>query len=261
MFNTFLQNSTQQTLSNYKEDVKRINVLEKQLQGKTEAQLQEIAADLKRKAQSGVPKESIRSEAFALVREATYRVLKMRHFDVQLVGGLILDQGKIAEMKTGEGKTLVALLPAFLNALYGKGVHIITVNDYLAKRDSKIVGQVHRFLGLTTGVIQENMSAVERKQNYDCDIVYVTNNELGFDYLRDNLKNDYSKLCFKKNAFAIVDEVDSILIDEARTPLVISAEANSNTDLFPKIDKIIKILGKKDFEINEESKSILLTTD
>ena len=168
MFNTFLQNSTQQTLSNYKEDVKRINVLEKQLQGKTEAQLQEIAADLKKKAQSGVPKESIRSEAFALVREATYRVLKMRHFDVQLVGGLILDQGKIAEMKTGEGKTLVALLPAFLNALYGKGVHIITVNDYLAKRDSKIVGQVHRFLGLTTGVIQENMSAVERKQNYDC---------------------------------------------------------------------------------------------
>ena len=260
MFNTFLQNSTQQTLSNYKEDVKRINVLEKQLQGKTEAQLQEIAADLKKKAQSGVPKESIRSEAFALVREATYRVLKMRHFDVQLVGGLILDQGKIAEMKTGEGKTLVALLPAFLNALYGKGVHIITVNDYLAKRDSKIVGQVHRFLGLTTGVIQENMSAVERKQNYDCDIVYVTNNELGFDYLRDNMAFTKDEIVQRPLYYCIVDEVDSILIDEARTPLIISGPSQVPTEKYLQTKKLASTLKKNiHYQVDEKNQTITLS--
>jgi preprotein translocase subunit SecA len=262
MFNTFLQNSTQQTLSNYKEDVKRINVLEKQLQGKTEAQLQEIAADLKKKAQSGVPKESIRSEAFALVREATYRVLKMRHFDVQLVGGLILDQGKIAEMKTGEGKTLVALLPAFLNALYGKGVHIITVNDYLAKRDSKIVGQVHRFLGLTTGVIQENMSAVERKQNYDCDIVYVTNNELGFDYLRDNMAFTKDEIVQRPLYYCIVDEVDSILIDEARTPLIISGPSQVPTEKYLQTKKLASTLKKNiHYQVDEKNQTITLSED
>ncbi len=199
-------------------------------------------------------------EIFAVVRETSKRTLNMRHYDVQIIGGMVLYENKITEMKTGEGKTLVATLAAYANAIENISVHIITVNDYLAKRDAEWMGNIYNFLGLSVGCVTSETSHNERSNQYDADIVYATNNEIGFDYLRDNLKNDYNNLCFKKNAFAIVDEVDSILIDEARTPLVISAESNSNTDLFPKIDKIIKILGKNDFEINEESKSILLTT-
>merc|ERR1712032_1201949 len=166
--------------------------------------------------------ESVIIESFALVREATKRVLKIRHFDVQLIGGLILNEGKIAEMKTGEGKTIVALLPTFLNALYGKGVHVITTNDYLARRDAQNVGRVHKFLGLTVGLIQENMKAEERKKNYNCDVVYLTNNELGFDYLRDNMAFTTDEIVQRPFFYCVVDEVDSILIDEARTPLIIS---------------------------------------
>ena len=200
-------------------------------------------------------------EIFAVVRETSKRTLNMRHYDVQIIGGMVLYENKITEMKTGEGKTLVATLAAYANAIENLSVHIITVNDYLAKRDAEWMGQIYNFLGLSVGCVTSETAYEERSNQYDADVVYATNNEIGFDYLRDNLKNDYDSLCFKKNAFAIVDEVDSILIDEARTPLVISAESNSDTDLFPKIDKIIKILRENDFEINEESKSILLTTE
>ncbi len=200
-------------------------------------------------------------EIFAVVRETSKRTLNMRHYDVQIMGGMVLYEKKITEMKTGEGKTLVATLAAYANAIENLSVHIITVNDYLAKRDAEWMGNIFNFLGLRVGCITSETAHEERPYQYGADIVYATNNEIGFDYLRDNLKNDYNNLCFKKNAFAIVDEVDSILIDEARTPLVISAESNSNTELFPKINKIIKMLNEKDFEINEESKSILLTTD
>ena len=183
----------------------------------------------------------------------------MRHFDVQLIGGKVLHEGKIAEMKTGEGKTLVATLAAYVNAINNKSVHIVTVNDYLAKRDSEWMGEIYKFLGLKVGCVTSETEYNLRPQQYNMDVVYATNNEIGFDYLRDNLKNDYELLCFKKDAFAIVDEVDSILIDEARTPLVISAEANTNIDLYPQINKIVKYLKEEDFEINEESKSILLS--
>ena len=205
--------------------------------------------------------DDILPEAFAVVREASKRTLKMRHFDVQLIGGIVLHEGKIAEMKTGEGKTLAATLPVYLNVIAGKSVHIVTVNDYLAKRDSEWMGQIYNFLNLSVGCVNSQTPHENRPREYEKDVVYATNNEIGFDYLRDNLKSDYESLCFKKDAFAIVDEVDSILIDEARTPLVISAESNTSVDLFPQINKIIKLFKDSDYEINEEGKSVLLTNE
>ncbi len=192
--------------------------------------------------------DEILPEAFAVVREASKRTLKMRHFDVQLIGGIVLHEGKIAEMKTGEGKTLAATLPAYLNVIAGKSVHIVTVNDYLAKRDSKWMGQIYNFLNVSVGCVNSTTPHEVRPNEYEKDVIYATNNEIGFDYLRDNLKADYENLCFKKDAFAIVDEVDSILIDEARTPLVISAESNTSVDLFPQINKIIKLFKDSDYE-------------
>ena len=171
-----------------------------------------------------------------------------RHFDVQIIGGVVLHENKIAEMRTGEGKTLTIALAAYLNSLEGKGVHIVTVNDYLAKRDSFEMGKIFSFLGLTSGYINNDQNDEERKKNYDCDITYATNSELGFDYLRDNMKYSRIEMVQREHFFSIVDEIDSCLIDEARTPLVISAESNSDTNLFPKIDKIIKILRENDFE-------------
>ncbi len=205
--------------------------------------------------------DDILPEAFAVVREASKRTLKMRHFDVQLIGGVVLHEGKIAEMKTGEGKTLAATLPVYLNVIAGKSVHIVTVNDYLAKRDSEWMGQIYNFLSLSVGCVNSQTPHENRPREYEKDVVYATNNEIGFDYLRDNLKGDYESLCFKKDAFAIVDEVDSILIDEARTPLVISAESNTSVDLFPQINNIIKLFKNSDYEINEEGKSVLLTNE
>lgn len=187
MLEAILRNPSQQVLSKYKPTVDKINSLENNLKLSTDLELKEKTNGLKQRLLKGETKTSLLPEAFALVREASRRVLGLRHYDVQLIGGLVLSESKIAEMKTGEGKTLVALLPTFLNALYGKGTHVITVNDYLARRDAEDVGQVHRFLGLTVGLIQEDMSPSERKKNYNCDITYVTNNELGFDYLRDNM--------------------------------------------------------------------------
>src|SRR3954465_10021640 len=178
-------------------------------------------------------------EAFAVVREASWRVLNMRHFDVQLIGGMVLHDGKIAEMKTGEGKTLVATLPVYLNALSGRGVHVVTVNDYLAKRDSEWMGNPHSLLGLTVGVIVHDLDDEQRREAYRADVTYGTNNEFGFDYLRDNMKFELNAMVQRPHHYAIVDEVDSILIDEARTPLIISGPAEESTDLYYEVDRII----------------------
>ncbi len=256
LFNSLNVNS----LKKYNKIIDNINSFEDELAELNDNDLKSKTITLKEKIKTGSSLEIIIPEAFAVVREAAKRTVGMRHFDVQLLGGLILNDGKIAEMKTGEGKTLVATLPAYLNSINNMSVHIITVNDYLAKRDSIWMGKVFEFLGLTVGCISSDTPHQDRHIEYDKDIVYATNNEIGFDYLRDNLKNDYNFLCFKKDSFAIVDEVDSILIDEARTPLVISSESTSSIEIFPKIDKIIKQLKDQDFEINEENKSILLTT-
>ncbi len=244
----------------YSDFVLKVNKYEETVAVLSDLELKEKTTFFKKQLSDNHIIENILPEAFAVVREVAKRTVGMRHFDVQLIGGKVLHEGKIAEMKTGEGKTLVATLAAYVNALDNKAVHIITVNDYLAKRDSEWMGAIYNFLGLTVGCVTSETNHNIRPSQYECDVVYATNNEIGFDYLRDNLKNDYDTLCFKKDAFAIVDEVDSILIDEARTPLVISAEANTNIDLFPKINKVIKFLKNEDFEINEESKSVLLTT-
>ena len=188
--------------------------------------------------------DEILVEAFAVVREAGRRVLNMRHFDVQLIGGMVLHQGKIAEMKTGEGKTLVATLPVYLNALSGRGVHVVTVNDYLAKRDSEWMGKLYRFLGLTVGVIVHDLDDEERREAYASDVTYGTNNEFGFDYLRDNMKFDLRDCVQREHNFAIVDEVDSILIDEARTPLIISGASEESTDKYARVNRIIPKLEK-----------------
>jgi preprotein translocase subunit SecA len=210
----------------------------------------------------GEAKSTLIPETFALVREASSRVLGLRHYDVQLIGGLVLNEGKIAEMKTGEGKTLVALLPTFLNALYGKGTHVITVNDYLARRDAEDVGQVHRFLGLTVGLIQENMTPAERKENYNCDVVYVTNNELGFDYLRDNMAYSSEEIVQRPFFYCVIDEVDSILIDEARTPLIISGASETSTEKYLQTTKLAKTLTREvHYEVDEKTQNVTLTNE
>ena len=248
------------SLKRYSNFVEQVNKHENTLKELTDQKLKEKTAFFRDQLSKKNNINLILPEVFAVVREVAKRTVKMRHFDVQLIGGKVLHDGKIAEMKTGEGKTLVATLAAYANVLDNKSVHIVTVNDYLAKRDSEWMGKIYSFLGLTVGCVTSETEHQLRPSQYECDVVYATNNEIGFDYLRDNLKNDYEVLCFKKDAFAIVDEVDSILIDEARTPLVISAEANTNISLYPKIDKIVKFLKEEDYEINEESKSILLSS-
>ena len=197
---------------------------------------------LRQRVANGETLDDIAMDAFATVREAAKRTLGQRHFDVQLMGGLVLHQGRIAEMKTGEGKTLVATLPVYLNALEGKGVHVVTVNDYLAKRDSKWMGQVYGFLGLTVGCIVHGLDDVARREQYAADITYGTNNEFGFDYLRDNMKFEIEELTQREFNFAIVDEVDSILIDEARTPLIISGPTDDFSEMYFKVDKLIPLL-------------------
>ena len=262
MLETIFQNPSKQVLSKYQPQVDKINALENSLSSCTDLELQQKTQNLKQRLVKGESKASITIEAFALVREASKRVLGLRHFDVQLIGGLVLDEGKIAEMKTGEGKTLVALLPTFLNALYGKGTHVITVNDYLAKRDAEYVGQVHRFLGLTVGLIQENMEPDERKTNYNCDIVYVTNNELGFDYLRDNMAYSLEQVVQRPFFYCVIDEVDSILIDEARTPLIISGVGETNTEKYFQTTKLATTL-KRDihYKVDEKTQNVTLTNE
>ncbi|HEX6177727.1 MAG TPA: DEAD/DEAH box helicase, partial [Thermoanaerobaculia bacterium] len=201
-------------------------------------------------------------EAFAVCREAAKRTLNMRHFDVQLMGGIVLHRGKIAEMKTGEGKTLVATLPVYLNALTGRGVHVVTVNDYLARRDSEWMGRVYKFLGLTVGVIQNNYGDRERQEAYRCDVTYGTNNEFGFDYLRDNMKFELESMVQRDHVYAIVDEVDSILIDEARTPLIISGPSEESVDKYYRVDKIVPRLKKDvDFQVDEKQHTAVLTEE
>src|SRR4051812_18253998 len=232
--------------------VAEVNALEPSMQALSDAQLREKTAEFRRRVADGETLDDLLPEAFAVVREAGRRVLNMRHFDVQLIGGATLHKGKIAEMKTGEGKTLVATLPSYLNALDGKGVHVVTVNDYLARRDSEWMGKLHKFLGLTVGVIVHDLDDQERKAAYNCDITYGTNNEYGFDYLRDNMKFRIDDCVQRAHHFAIVDEVDSILIDEARTPLIISGPSEESTDKYYKINRIIPKLEKGEVHEGKE---------
>ncbi|HIY97560.1 MAG TPA: preprotein translocase subunit SecA [Candidatus Borkfalkia excrementigallinarum] len=221
----------------------KVEALEPKYASMTDAQLREQTNVLKGRLKNGETLDDILYDAFALVREAAWRVMKMKHYHVQIIGGIALHQGRIAEMKTGEGKTLVATLPAYLNALKGKGVHIVTVNDYLARRDAEWMGKVHKFLGLTVGVVVPGMDDEAKKRAYECDITYATNNELGFDYLRDNLKTDIKKMVQRELDFAIVDEVDSILIDEARTPLIISGKGDKSSELYERVDRFVRTLN------------------
>src|SRR5215475_12502599 len=219
--------------------VAKINALEPEFAKLTDEQLRAKTTEFRDRLAKGETLDDLLVEAFATVREAAKRALGQRHFDVQLKGGMVLHHGKIAEMKTGEGKTLVATLPVYLNALEGKGVHVVTVNDYLARRDSEWMGRIYRFLGMSVGVIQHDLKDDERQVAYAADITYGTNNELGFDYLRDNMKFELAHYVQRGHHFAIVDEVDSILIDEARTPLIISGPAEMSTDLYYEVDRII----------------------
>ena len=241
--------------------VTKINELEESISKLTDVELKNKTNEFKERLSKGETLDNILPEAFAVVREASKRVLGMRHFDVQLIGGIILHQGRIAEMRTGEGKTLVATLPVYLNALTGEGVHVVTVNDYLAKRDSEWMGKLYKFLGLTVGLVVAGMNPVEKQQAYNCDITYGTNNEYGFDYLRDNMVIFKNQLVQRKLHYAIVDEIDSILIDEARTPLIISGRANKSSDLYKKADNFVRRLkakviveeNVKDFEQAEDN--------
>ena len=255
--------------------VAAINEIEPQIKALSDDALRGKTEEFRRQLAAGTPLDDLLVPAFAVAREAAFRVLKMRPFDVQLIGGMVLHRGKIAEMKTGEGKTLMATLPVYLNALEGKGVHVVTVNDYLARRDSDWMGRIYRFLGLSVGVIQHDMPDSDRKASYAADITYGTNNELGFDYLRDNMKFDLESMVQRPHHYAIVDEVDSILIDEARTPLIISGPSEESTDKYYVIDRVIPRLikgeeidegdGKKsttdDYVVDEKGHSVSLTDD
>jgi preprotein translocase subunit SecA len=252
--------TNQKQVKKYAPIVDQINGFESSLLGLSDDQLKQKTQYFKQRITAGDTLDQLLPEAFAVVREASKRVLKMRHFDVQLIGGLVLHDGQIAEMKTGEGKTLVSTLPAYLNALEGKGVYVVTVNDYLAKRDSSWMGKLFEFLGLTVGLIQSNMPQHERIKAYQADITYGTNNEFGFDYLRDHLLMDIDQCCQTRRHFAIIDEVDSILIDEARTPLIISGPIKNSTDKYIKVAKTIATLEKEtDFTLEEKTKTATLT--
>ncbi|MGD8343310.1 MAG: preprotein translocase subunit SecA [Desulfobacterales bacterium] len=242
--------------------IERTNALEPAVQAMSDDELKAQTAKFKERIDRGEPLDDLLPEAFAAVREASLRTLKMRHFDVQLIGGIVLHEGKIAEMKTGEGKTLVATLPAYLNALTGKGVHIITVNDYLARRDTEWMGHIYQFLGLSMGTIIHGLDDAERQAAYAADITYGTNNEFGFDYLRDNMKFDRRSLVQPQLNFAIVDEVDSILIDEARTPLIISGPAEKSTDLYYQVNGLIpRLSADRHYSIDEKARSATLTEE
>ena len=236
--------------------------LESKMQSLTDEQLRALTPHFKERLENGEELDQILPDAFAAVREVARRTMNMRHFDSQLVGGVVLHEGKIAEMATGEGKTLVATLPVYLNALTGLGVHVVTVNDYLARRDADWMGPIYTFLGLSVGVIVHDLDDEERKIAYNCDVTYGTNNEFGFDYLRDNMKYSLEEFVQREFNYAIVDEVDSILIDEARTPLIISGPAEESTDKYYKINRLIYQLKKEqDFKIDEKAKSAYLTEE
>ncbi len=255
----FIKGGNQKEIDRISKIVKKINILEEAVKKLDEADFPKKTNEYIEQIKSGKKLDEILPEAFALVREASKRINNERHFDVQLIGGIALHENKIAEMKTGEGKTLTIVLSAYLNALEKKGVHIVTVNDYLAKRDSLNMGKIYNYLGLDCGYINTGQSDVERKENYSKDITYATNSELGFDYLRDNMKYSQKDMVQRGHNYAIVDEIDSCLIDEARTPLIISGAAEDKTSQYIAIDKLVKNLNDSDFEIDEKDKNILLT--
>src|SRR6266566_3029543 len=258
----FVGSSNDREVKKIQPRVQKIDDLEPRISSLSDEQLQAKTAEFKQRFKNGETLEDLLPEAFAVVRETGKRALNMRHFDVQLIGGVVLHQGRIAEMKTGEGKTLVATLPAYLNALEGKGVHVVTVNDYLARRDSEWMGRLYKFLGLTVGVIQHGLDDDERRESYGSDITYGTNNEFGFDYLRDNMKFDVSHCVQRPHQYAIVDEVDSILIDEARTPLIISGPSEESTDKYYRLDKIIPKLRRDiDYQVDEKHRTVTLTEE
>ncbi|HEC32230.1 MAG TPA: preprotein translocase subunit SecA, partial [Deltaproteobacteria bacterium] len=242
--------------------VNEINLVEPRIRKLRDDELRAKTAEFKQKLENGAELDDLLVEAFAVVREASVRTLGMRPFDVQLIGGIVLHQGKIAEMKTGEGKTLAATMPVYLNALLGRGVHVVTVNDYLAKRDSEWMGAIYKFLGLDVGCILHHLDDRERQKAYNADITYGTNNEFGFDYLRDNMKFNKEDFVQRELFYAIVDEVDSILIDEARTPLIISGPAEKSTNLYHQINRIIPRL-KRDihYTIDEKTRTVALTDE
>ncbi|HME28673.1 MAG TPA: preprotein translocase subunit SecA [Pseudolabrys sp.] len=251
--------ANERRIRSYLPRVREINALERELEALSDDALKARAEEFKKHVADGVSLDEILVPAFATVREAAKRTLGQRHFDVQLIGGMILHEGKISEMKTGEGKTLVATLPVYLNAIAGRGVHIVTVNDYLAKRDAEWMGQIYNFLGLSVGVIVHGLDDEQRKKAYDCDITYGTNNELGFDYLRDNMKYRLEDMVQRGHIYAIVDEVDSILIDEARTPLIISGPLDDRSEFYNTIDNYIPQLDKTDYELDEKQRTVTLT--
>ena len=261
LISKFIKSSNQKELDRISNIVTKINSLEDEFKNLDDLDFPKKTSTFKDQIKNGKKLDEILPEAFALVREASRRTRNERHFDVQIIGGVVLHEGKIAEMRTGEGKTLTISLAAYLNALTEKGVHIVTVNDYLAKRDSIDMGQIYNFLGLTSGYINNDQDDEDRKKNYSCDITYATNSELGFDYLRDNMKFSEAEMVQREHAFSIVDEIDSCLIDEARTPLVISGSADDKTAQYLAIDKLVKQLNDKDYEIDEKDRGILLTND
>jgi preprotein translocase subunit SecA len=253
--------SNERYLKSLEPRIKAINALEPEIKALTDDELKGKTAEFRDRLEKGGKLDNLLVEAFAVVREAAVRTLGQRHYDVQLIGGIVLHEGQISEMKTGEGKTLVSTLAGYLNALPGKGVHIVTVNDYLASRDAEWMGQIYRFLGMTVGCIIPNIPDQNRREAYACDVTYATNNELGFDYLRDNMKFHKDAMAQRDPYFAIVDEVDSILIDEARTPLIISGPTEDKSELYVSINKIIPELNDEDYEVDEKSRSISLTEE
>ncbi len=260
-FSKLIKSTNQRELDRIGKIVTKINKLEESVKKLNDTDFPSKTNELKEKLKKGTTLDEILPEAFSLVREASRRTRNERHFDVQIIGGIVLHESKIAEMRTGEGKTLTIVLAAYLNALEEKGVHIVTVNDYLAKRDSQEMGEIYNFLGLTSGYINNDQNDIERKKNYNCDVTYATNSELGFDYLRDNMKYSQEEMVQREHFFSIVDEIDSCLIDEARTPLVISGASEDKTNQYIAIDKLVKNLKEKDYEIDEKDKNILLTNE
>jgi len=250
--------SNDRIIKKLRKEIQKINELETQIEKLSDAELKNKTQEFKELLKNGKTLDEILYEAFAVVREASKRVLNQRHYDEQLIGGIILHRGMISEMRTGEGKTLVVTLPAYLNALSGKGVHVVTVNDYLVQRDSSWMGKIFRFLGLSVGCVYGSITDEKRKEAYACDITYATNNELGFDYLRDNMKYSIEEKAVKKLNYAIIDEVDSVLIDEARTPLIISGPVDHNLDLYSYINLIVRTLTADEYEKDEKIKTINL---
>ncbi len=251
--------SNDRRVKGYGPRVAAINALEKEVSALSDEALQARTVAFREQLANGAKLDDLLVPAFATVREAAKRVLGQRPYDVQLIGGMVLHEGAIAEMKTGEGKTLVATLPTYLNALEGKGVHVVTVNDYLARRDAQWMGRLYNFLGLTVGIIVHGIEDEDRQAAYACDITYGTNNEFGFDYLRDNMKYDVAQMSQRGHHFAIVDEVDSILVDEARTPLIISGPLDDKSDLYLAIDKVLPGLVKGDYEVDEKQRTVSLS--